>query len=307
MKKNNGFIGFLAVIIAGTLWGGMGIFVRKMTALGLTSLQIVSVRASLTTIIIFLFLLIYKKELLKIKIRDIPIFIGSGFFSIVFFSYCYFSCITYTSLSVAATLLYTAPAMVMLMSILFFKEKFTVYKISALIIAFLGCACVTGVISGNLALSTKGIMLGIGAGFGYALYSIFSRLAINKGYNSFTIIFYTFAIALVFLIPFTPWKKISSVMFASSDNALYFILFALVTTALPYIFYTLGLTRIESGKASVIASSEPVSATVLGYLFLNEKLTSTSIAGIVCVVISIVLLAVPVKENKNNKRGKKHG
>lgn len=97
-----------------------------------------------------------------------------------------------TSLSVAAVLLYTAPAFVMVLSYLLFHEKFTVRKSIALVLTFVGCVFVTGIIGSSQTLSGKGILIGIGAGFGYALYSIFGRFALKKGYDSFTISFYTF-------------------------------------------------------------------------------------------------------------------
>lgn len=102
------------VIQAGIFWGSMGIFVRKFEECGLGSLDIVAIRAITTMCILFLFLLFYNRSLLRIKLRDLWCFLGTGLLSIVFFNYCYFRAITMTSLSVAAVLLYTAPAFVSL-------------------------------------------------------------------------------------------------------------------------------------------------------------------------------------------------
>ena len=104
------------VILAGIFWGSMGIFVRKFEECGLGSLDIVAIRAITTMCILFLFLLFYNRSLLRIKLRDLWCFLGTGLLSIVFFNYCYFRAITMTSLSVAAVLLYTAPAFVMVLS-----------------------------------------------------------------------------------------------------------------------------------------------------------------------------------------------
>ena len=110
------------VILAGILWGSMGIFVRKFEKCGLESLDIVAVRAIATTCILFFFLLFYNRSLLKIKFKDLWCFLGTGLLSIVFFNYCYFRAITMTSLSVAAVLLYTAPAFVMVHIFYFTKN-----------------------------------------------------------------------------------------------------------------------------------------------------------------------------------------
>ncbi len=295
-KSLQNFTGTVFVTLAGMLWGCIGIFIRRFSE-NLTSMQIVSARTSLTVVILFLILLIFKRDLLKIRLRDIWCFIGTGLCSIVFFNYCYFRCMNMTSLSVAAVLLYTAPAMVMIISAIVFKEKVTVQKISALLLAMLGCTLVSGIIGERPLISKEGILVGLGAGLGYALYSIFSRIALNKGYNSLTIIFYTFLVALICLIPLTEWNTLAESMFASNKDFAFFVLFAIISTVLPYIFYTYGLTKLTPAKASIIASVEPVAATIVGFLFFNERPSVTSFFAIGCILFSIILLAI----NKDKK------
>lgn len=291
----------MLVSVAGIMWGAIGIFIRPFSQ-ELTSMQIVTARATLTTLIMFLFLIIFKRNLLKIKLRDIWCFVGTGLCSIVFFNYCYFRCMNITSLSVAAILLYTAPAIVMLISAVVFKEKITVQKISALLLAMLGCALISGITDAKDILSTEGILTGLGAGFGYALYSIFSRVALDKGYNSLTITFYTFLIATIFLIPITEWDVMSSVILESGKSFGIYVIFALVSTVIPYIIYTYGLKKLTPAKASIIASIEPVTATIVGFLFFNERPSITAFLAIGCILFSIILLAVNKDKNGLNKK-----
>lgn len=290
------FVGTGAVTLAGILWGCIGIFIRKFSV-SLDSMQIVTSRTLLTAVLLFFILLIFKRDQLKIKLRDIWCFIGTGVCSIIFFNYCYFKCMSMTSLSVAAVLLYTAPAIVMVISAVVFKEKITVQKISALLLAMLGCVLVSGIVGTKPLISKEGILIGLGAGLGYALYSIFSRAALNRGYKSLTIIFYTFLIALIGLIPLTDWKGLSSEMFASGNDFLYFLLFAIVSTVLPYILYTYGLTILSPSKASIMASIEPVAATIVGFVFFNERPSTAAFFSIGCILFSIILLAI----NKDSK------
>lgn len=290
------FVGTLSVTLAGILWGCIGIFIRNFSVT-MDSMQIVTSRALLTTVLLFFILLIFKRDLLKIKLRDIWCFIGTGVCSIIFFNYCYFRCMNMTSLSVAAVLLYTAPAIVMIISAIVFKEKITVQKISALLLAMLGCVLVSGIVGTKPLISKEGIFVGLGAGLGYALYSIFSRAALNRGYKSLTIIFYTFLIALIGLIPLTDWKGLSTEMFASGNDFLYFLLFAIVSTVLPYIFYTYGLTILSPSKASIMASIEPIAATIVGFIFFNERPSTVAFFSIGCILFSIILLAI----NKEKK------
>lgn len=285
-----------AVLLAGALWGSMGIFVRKYDTYGLDSLQIVGIRAAVTVILLFVYLILADRNLLKIRWRDLWCFLGSGICSIVFFNYCYFKTIVFTDLSVAAVLLYTAPSMVMVMSAILFKERFHIKKGVALILAFGGCVFVTGIIGSDVRLSTMGIITGLGSGFGYALYSIFSRYALERGYQSLTISFYTFLFAAIGVIPFMKKEGLTEAVFSSPGNVLFTLIFGLLSTVLPYFVYTWGLQYVETGTASILASVEPVVATLIGILFFGETLSSLEFGGIVLVLLSIVICNVEGKK-----------
>ena len=264
-KKNIG--SKLLIMLAGILWGCMGLFVRPLNEKGLNSWDIVFLRAVLTTVIMAVILLIKDRTLFKIKLKDIWCFLGTGLLSIVFFNLCYFKEITITSLSVAAILLYTAPAFVMIISAFCFKEKLTGRKIIALCLAFTGLIFVTGVLGGDEKLTVKTLFIGLGAGLGYALYSIFSRYSLERGYNSFTISFYTFLFAAICTTFFASPVTVASVVTGSGSSAALAVVFVLVSTVLPYLTYTKGLKSVENGQASIIASIEPVIATLNGILW----------------------------------------
>jgi drug/metabolite transporter (DMT)-like permease len=275
------------ILIAGILWGCIGIFVRQLNNYGLFSMDIVLVRAIVTCIFMAVFLLCYDRKLLKIKLKDIWCFIGTGICSIVFFNYCYFKAISMTSLAVAAILLYTAPAIVMVLSFILFKEVFTKRKVISLIMTFVGCVLVTGVITEGGNITGKGILTGLGAGLGYALYSIFSRYALQKGYHSFTITFYTFLIASVAALFLVDTSYVYEQVTANNVVIVLCICLGIICTVVPYLTYTIGLKYMDNSRASIIASVEPVTASVIGILVYNEKITFTGLAGIVLVLVAL--------------------
>lgn len=278
------------ILSAGTLWGVMGIFVRRLNAAGLDSMQVVFVRSVVTVLFMVVFLLFYNRKLLKIHFRDLWCFLGTGLVSILMFTYCYFRTMQTTSLSVAAVLLYTAPIMVTIMSVPLFKEKLTVSKVAACVLAFTGCIFVTGLLGNAQAVSASGILTGLLSGFGYALYSIFGRFALNRGYHSFTITVYTFIVASAGVIPFLDFHAFSSAFQRDSSILPTSILMGIVTAAIPYSLYTFGLTVVESSRASIMASVEPVVATLVGTLVFHETLTFYGVIGMILVLSAIVLL-----------------
>ena len=131
------------VICAATCWGIIGLFVKNLNQLGFNTIQLVFIRAFCATLILIIFVLIKDKKIVKIRLSDFKYFVGTGLLSFVFFSWCYFIAIEKTSLSVAAILLYTAPTIVVILSVILFKEKMTTKKTVSLILTFIGCIFVT--------------------------------------------------------------------------------------------------------------------------------------------------------------------
>lgn len=290
--------GTLLVLAAGSMWGCMGILVRRLNTLGLDSMEIAFTRVVIAFLFMLVGLLIIKPTALRIRWKDLWCFIGTGIVSLSIFTVCYFKTITITSLSVAAVLLYTAPAFVMLLSTWLFHEKLNRMKEIALVTAFLGCTMVTGIWSETVALSPKGILVGITSGIGYALYSIFSRYATERGYNSLTITTYTFLFGIIGLFPFVKVNHIVGCIQGNGiENLLIIIVLIFVVTVAPYLCYTAGLQKMENGKAAVIASIEPVVATLIGIFLYQETMTGMAFGGMLLVIASIVMLNVQWKKS----------
>jgi drug/metabolite transporter (DMT)-like permease len=196
----------LALLFIGagaSLWGIIGIFVTYLYEIGFTPTQVVAVRALSATIFLVIYVLFKNRQLLKISISDSKYFVGTGIFSIVLFNWCLFSAIEETSISIASILLYTAPAFVTIFSRLLFKEALTTRKILALFITFIGCSFVIGILPNmDEPISLYGVILGLGSGLFYSLYSIFGKFALKK-YDSLTVTVYTFLFATIAVIPFS--------------------------------------------------------------------------------------------------------
>lgn len=285
------------VLAAGSLWGFMGLLVRTLNIVGLGSMDICFIRGAVAFICMLSGLLIFDRKALKIRLKDVWCFVGTGAFSVAFFNYCYFKTMTLTSLSVAAVLLYTAPTFVMLMSAVLFKERLSGIKLAALGLAFVGCAFVSGIVGGGGTLSATGILYGLGAGFGYALYSIFGRYALERNYSSVTISFYTFLFATVATFFFVDAGAVFVTLGSSAGLLVKTVLLVLMVTLLPYLSYTKGLDGMENGTASVLASIEPVVATLVGVFIYKEEMTLQNLIGICLVLGSIVLINVNTKKN----------
>ncbi len=278
----------LAILAAGCLWGFMGLFTRNLYALGFDAPGAVIVRCGLAAVFFAVLLLVQDPKLFRIRLRDLWCFLGVGLCSLLFFTWCYFQCIRLTSLSMAAVLLYTAPSIVMVISLFLFREKLTPVKVLALALAFAGCCLVSGIGSGDV--NVPGVLFGLGAGLGYALYSVFARLALLRGYDSRTISFYAMLIAAIGAVLIWGGAEPVRLMFSSLSAALWCVATGLISCFLPYLLYTYGLTGTETGKAAVMASTEPVVATIVGAVLFDEALTAKAALGVLLVLAAIAAL-----------------
>lgn len=287
----------LYVVIAAAFWGSMGVFSKIYTSLGYSAAELVFIKSAIVFAAIAAFAAFKNRGLFKLKKpSDLLYFFGAGVLSHLFFSLCYVEAINRTDMGVAAVLLYTSPAFVAVISRLVFKERLTGGKLAAIAATFAGCVLVTGIIGeGSAGYSSAGIMFGLLSGFGYSLYSIFGAGAIKKGYSPLTVTMYAFMFTMLFSLPF-----INPVEFAAraTGDGMWqsFIVYSVVQGILPYTAYTIGLSMIEAGKASIIATVEPVVAAMLGVAVFGEKATWMKLAGIILVILAVAMTSGAIRK-----------
>jgi len=276
------------ILTAAALWGVIGLWNRNLMAAGMTAFSIVPVRNIGALLVLTVFFAITDRSVFHVKKEHLKYFFGTGIVSMVLFTLCYFSCQQICSLAVASILLYTAPSIVVILSAFIWKTRVTRRKAAALVLTFLGCACVTGVFSGGLTVTAAGILLGLGSGFFYALYTVFGRFALDH-YGPMTVTYWTYvfgAAGALFLI------RPAELAAGLSQPRVWWLSACMIvlSSVLPYIFYTKGLSRVEPGKASIMASIEPVVASLVGVLAFGESLTAMTLAGVLLILAGVYIL-----------------
>ena len=298
-KKQPG-LPVIMVIISAVLWGTYGSFVTAITALGIGRNAQIFLRFLMTTVPVGILIAATGRQQFQIRKKDFWLFPANAIFSLYFFSACYTGAIAETKIATAAALLYTAPVIVMVLSAILFHESVTKMKVFCILLSVLGCALASGIageiLSGSKAgegdISVYGILLGLGAGLGYALYSIFSRIVLSRGYSVFTNIFYSFSIVtLLFLGSAVRDGSIRDIA-AHPQGTLLAVICGLVTGFGAYVLYTLGMEQMETSRAAQLATIEPVTAAVLGSLLFHQPLSLFEGIGVALVVLSVILMNV---------------
>ena len=278
----------LCVVASAMLWGTYGSFLTAITARGLGANEVNFLRFAATSLPLLGFLLIRDREALRVKKADLWLFAANGLASILFFTSCYAAAIRETKIATAAALLYTAPAIVMLLSALLFSEKLTARKIFCVLLSVLGCALVSGAVASGDALTARGLLLGLGAGLGYALYSIFSRLLQQRGYTTFTNVCWTFLIAAAAYLAISIRQGGAGQILRLPGASLLAVVCGLFTGLLAYLLYTTGLRDLEPSRAAQLATVEPVFAALLGLTLFSQRLSWPEWLGVALIVAAVV-------------------
>ena len=301
MKKDSkATTGYILVLCAGILWGSIGFFVRKLNELGADTELTAFMRIFCAWVILIPLLMgislksgrnyfkISKKGLLQCFIM--------GLVTQAFFNLSYSGCINSVGVAMGSVLLYTAPIFVSILSRLLFKEEINARKGISLVINIVGCfIMVTGGDLSVLGVSGTGILLGIGAGFFYAMVTILGKFTSDE-VDPFTMVFYNFLFGWISLALISnPIPKIAAV----SDLHFWLLAFGygLIPTVGSYLFYMNGISHdVELSRVPVIASVEPIIATIIGLLVFGENITLVNALGLVIVLFSIVLMNSGRKE-----------
>lgn len=289
----------LLPLTAGALWGSVGIFVRKMTAFGMDNSTILFARMFLGVLIMLAGLLVLKREFLQVKAKDIGIIIFGAVTGNLGLSYFYNDAMNRLTLSFAAVLLSTFPIFVMFFAAILFKEKITHRKVLCTGLAITGCVLVSGFLeaNGEITWTAAGIAAGVAASFCYGLYSIMSKMIMQRGYHSITITFYFMLVISAVLAPFTDFRMIADFVTAAPvGNTALLLGHSALCAVIPYVIYTMSFNYMDSGKAAILAAIEPAAAMIFGVLFFNEIPTILMVCGMLLTIAALSVLCLPAKK-----------
>ncbi|HEY0737276.1 MAG TPA: EamA family transporter [Herpetosiphonaceae bacterium] len=286
--------GYVLVMIAACLWATLGLFYRVLSEeYGLTKGVIVTYRAGIAAVVLFAVLGIFDPRLLRVRRQDWLYFGLFGSVGVAAFFLCYIQATTTGPLAVAAVLLYTAPIWITIWAVLRQGEALTPRKLTALSLAFGGCALVANIFNpANLAINGLALLFGLLSGLSYAAYSLWSAEGTRRGYNAWVVIAYSLGIGTLVLMAFQPLYEMLR-PFTLPGAWPYLLGVSLGASLLASACFTIGLQYVRASNASILATIEPVIAALLGWLIVvpPEPLNGWQLLGGGCVLGAVIVLA----------------
>ncbi len=290
--------GYLYVIVAAVLWAVSGSSAKFLFNQGVTAYELVQLRVTIASVLVFLWLVIYKRGLLMIQKKDFLYFFILGGLCLASVQFTYLFTISKINVAAAILMQYLSPILIALYSVIFAREKISASVIAALIGATSGCYLVVGAYNMNmLSLNLAGIIGGLLSAATFAWYSIQGEYGMKR-YSPFTVLFFSLFFAAISWNIITPplsafFKPYSPVEWG------WIAYISILGTTIPFGLYLKGISIIHATKASITATLEPITAGILSYLFLGERLEALQILGGPLIISSIILLQL--RDNPQNK------
>ena len=208
-------------------------------------------------------------EALKVPAADFVRMSLLGVLGVAASNYFYYLAIQKTNVATAIILQYTAPVLVLLYMIARGLQQPTLQRISAVLVAVLGCALVIGIVGrGGFRLNPAGVVAGLVAAFSFAFYNVGGHSLLGRYDRWIVLLYTTFSTTVFWLGVNPPWKIVAA--HYSAFTWLFLLIFSLLSVLGPFSFYFAGLQYLEPTRAIVASCLEPVFSIVIAAIALRE-------------------------------------
>ena len=280
----------LLPVIAGIMWGSVGVFVRFLTAGGLDNGTIVCTRMFVSALVLGLFMLAKDRSLFKFPKKAIPMLLVGAIIGSAYMNVMYNIAILQLHLALSSVLLGMFALWAIFLGSIFFKEKITKRKIVCVFLALFGVVLVSGALEQTdiSTVSIFGVAIGLTAALMYAINGVTTRVMGNWGMDALTINFWYFLIAALSLLPLCHWDQVAAYVAASPASSIAWLVSqSLVCAIIPYVLFTIALNNMDIGIASTLELIEPAAGMVFGFVLFGEVPTVLMVIGVGVVIFAL--------------------
>lgn len=292
-------LGYAMVATAATLFAVNGSVSKVVLGSGLSSLELAQIRSTCAALGLLVFLLAFTRARLRVSRRELVFLLAFGVVGVALVQWLYFVAIHNLPVGIALLIEFTAPLFVALFARFVYKERIRRRIWVAVVLCLTGLALVVEIWAG-VAFSTVGVSAALGGAFALTAYLLMAererrhRDAVSLSFYGF--LFAALLWAVVQPIWRFPWDVLDDTVSLqgnlSEHTAPVWLLVAFVVvigTMITFSLLTGALRHIGATRASIVATLEPVIATVVAWVWLGETFGTAQLVGGAVVLAGIFL------------------
>jgi drug/metabolite transporter (DMT)-like permease len=292
-------LGYLMVAIAATLFAVNGSVSKVVLGSGLSSLELTQIRSTGAAAGFLVFLLVFARDRFRVDRRELLFLVAFGVAGVAFVQWLYFVALEHLPVGIALLIQFTAPLFVALFARYVYREPIRRRIWVALALCTTGLSVVVEIWSG-VSFSTIGMTSAFAAAFALTAYMLMAERE-RRRRDAASLSFYGFFFAALFWALVQPlwrfpWGVLDDSVSLQGHLAEHRApVWALVTfvivfgTMVTFRLLTGALQHIPATRASIVATLEPVGATVVAWVWLGESFGVAQLVGGGIVLAGIVL------------------
>jgi drug/metabolite transporter (DMT)-like permease len=278
-------LGYLLAAVAAAMFAVNGSLARFLLDDGVSAVHLSQLRATLSFAILAAALALLAPQRLRIARRDVPRMAWLGVAGLALVQLTYFLAIDRLAISVALVVQYLGPLMVLLWLRVVHGRRLSPSLYGAVALSIAGSALVVEVYDVG-ALDGLGLAFALAAAVTFALYLVGSERA-GHVYSAFTTLVWGFGFATLFWLVLSPPWTFPFGDFAALENLALGLGVVVVGTLLPFLLSVTALRHLPAPRVAVVATLEPVLATLIAWAVHDEALAAVQLLGVAVVVAAV--------------------
>lgn len=279
-------LGYILTVASASCSALNGSLARYLLDDGMSPTRLSELRSAISALLLLGALAAFSPRRLKIARADIAHFAWLGVAGIALVHASYFLAISRMDIGVALVIQYLAPAFLLVWAIAVHRIHPPKALWGAVALSIAGCALVVDAPAGTDNLDTIGVLAALAGAVTLAIYLTASERA-GERYDAFTTLTYGFGFATLFWLIVNPIWTFPWELLDSTRNVALALGVGVIGTLVPFLLLVTALRHLPAAKVAVVATLEPVLASIIAWVLLDQSLSATQIAGGVVVLAAV--------------------
>jgi len=267
----------------------------------LSFINLAIMRFLVVCIVLIAILMSQPKRFSPLQKKDIlPIFL-LGFFGVMVYHLGLNYGEQYISPGAASLIIATIPVIIVILAVMFLKEKLTLKKLSGITLALCGVLIISFWGTRNASIEINYIFGALGvfiAAFMGALYTVAGKKLLER-YTALSLTVYAMLLGSIGLLPFLSTSLIEEVTTMSTNSLIAIIFLGVCSTVVGYIIWYVALELKTASEVSVYLYGIPVISTILSYILFGDEITFLFVFGGVLVITGLAIVNMKTNQQKD--------